>query len=136
MFAELKRWWKRIWHEETRSIQVPLVDTLNLASVSGIKPVADFYLQKGRWIVFAKGTAVGSGGNDRQVDLRLKVVGNEGDVTQSDESYGTASPLLGTTMTAILPFDVASSAHFQVNVAAQGGQAEFSHIVVVAVREP
>lgn len=136
MFAELKRWWKKFWHEETRTIQLPLVENLQPTIISGIKSVADFSLHKGRWVIFAKATAVGYGGNEGQVDLRLKVLGKEGGVVKSDESYGTASPSLGTSMMVILPFDVVSSAQFEVNVAAQGAQAEFKHIVVTAIREP
>lgn len=120
--------------DHTRMIRMPPV-IASWGPDGGIKKVADFDLWAGRWIVFAKATAIAFGGNDRRVDLRLKVLGVEGDVSKSDESYESAEPSLGASMTVILPFDVASKAHFEVNVGAQLAMAEFKHIVVTAIRE-
>ena len=141
MFAGLKSTYsglvnslQEVFRERTRMINVPSV-TSYTGDLSDTKKVADFDLGKGRWVVFAKASATAYGGNLGRADLRLKVLGKEGDVTKSDESYESASPSLGASMTVILPFDVISTAHFEVNVGSQSGMAAFKHIVVTAIRE-
>lgn len=104
-------------------------------SFVGLKKVDTFSLRTGQWIVFAKASAKGSGGNDGLTDCRLKIVGSEGGVTASDESYGAPAPLLGTTMTVMLPFNVVSSADFYLEAGVQGAPAEFVHMVITAVRD-
>ena len=134
MYSAIIGIFKEFLRESTRMINVPEV-TLEVDNLSNIKKVADFDLGKGRWVVFAKASATAYGGNLGRADLRLKVLGKEGDVTKSDESYESASPSLGASMTVILPFDVISTAHFEVNVASQSGMAAFKHIVVTAIHE-
>jgi hypothetical protein len=89
----------------------------------------------GRWVVFAKATAQGYGGNEGLADAMLQVVGTEGGIEKHDETYETAAPSLGGSMTVILAMDVTSSAHVEVTVHAQSASADFKHIVVTAIRE-
>lgn len=129
------RFWNFNWFSSDRTIHVPQLSDYG-GIFQGIRKVAQFSLLAGRWVVFAKASAIAHGSNDRQVDLRLKILGIEGEVTNSDEAYASASPSLGASMIAILNVDVSSLAHVEVNVGAQSAQAEFKHIVVTAIREP
>lgn len=101
----------------------------------GIKQVAEFRLGPGQWIIIAKASAKGHGGNNGPTDCRLKIFGTEGSRVSSDESYGSPLPLLGTSITVLLPFTVETGAQFQLQTAIQGPQAEFVHISLSAIRE-
>ena len=133
--------WLRSWLttpkpliEVQRSIQVPSVKREVSVGNDGAK-VADFKLPRGRWAVLAKATMQGYGGNDRVADGMLTVNATENGHKKSDETYESAGPLLGGSMTVILGVDVESLARIEVSVHAQGPRAEFKHIVVVAIRE-
>ena len=101
----------------------------------GSNQVAEFRLGPGQWIIIAKASAQGLGGNDGPTDCRLKVVGTEGSKDASDESYGSPPPGLGTSMTVMLPFKVETSASFHLQTDVQGQQAQFVHIVLSAIRD-
>ena len=102
----------------------------------GLEQIVTWSLDAGRWLVIAKAAVQGYGGNERLADCRLKIVGREGDFSSSDESYGAPSPLLGTTITVLLPFTVRTSASFYLQAGVQGpNSATFQHIVVSAVRD-
>jgi hypothetical protein len=102
---------------------------------NGSRKVASFTLGTGQWLVIAKASARGYGGNEGLADCRLMIVGTEGDVSASDESYGSPAPLLYTTMTVLLPFKVADAAQFVLYADVQTQQAEFLKIVATAVRD-
>ena len=101
----------------------------------GSKQVAAFSLGPGQWIIVAKASAQGYGGNDGPTDCRLKVVGTEGTRASSDESYGSPPPLLGTSMTVLLPFKVETLAKFHLQADVQGKPAQFVHVVLWAIRD-
>ena len=100
------------------------------------KKVASFQLRTGEWIVFAKANAVGYGGNTKEVDTQLKLVGTEGTkAPKSDTAYASPSPLVGASMSLILAFQVDNVAQFELWAATQGGMAEIKDIVVTGIRE-
>lgn len=101
----------------------------------GIKQVATFRLGPGQWLIIAKASAKGYGANNGPTDCRLMVVGTEGSRVSSDESYGSPLPLLGTSMTVLLPFKVETHAQFHLQTDVQGQQAEFVHIALSAIRD-
>ena len=101
----------------------------------GLKQVATFSLGPGQWIIVAKASAKGHGGNDGLTDCRLRVDGTEGSAKSSDESYGSPPPLLGTSMTVLLPFKVETRAQFQLQAGVQAKPAEFVHLVLWAIRD-
>ena len=101
----------------------------------GIKQVASFSLGPGQWIIVAKASAQGHGGNTDPTDCRLMVDGTEGTTVAKDESYGSPPPQLGTSMTVLLPFKVETRAQFHLQAAVQGELAQFVHIVLWAIRD-
>jgi len=107
----------------------------NTGYVQGSKQVATFRLGPGQWLIVAKASAQGYGGNNGPTDCRLKVVGTEGSTVSSDESYGSPLPLLGTSMSLLLPFKVETLAQFHLQADVQGQPAEFVHVVLSAIRD-
>lgn len=101
----------------------------------GSKQVATFSLGPGQWIIVAKASAQGYGGNNGPTDCRLMVVGTEGTTASKDESYGSPPPLLGTSMTVLLPFKVETLAQFHLQTDVQGQPAQFVHVVLWAIRD-
>jgi hypothetical protein len=107
----------------------------NTGYFQGSKQLAEFRLRPGQWVIVAKASAQGYGGNNGPTDCRLKLVGTEGPTVFSDESYGSPLPLLGTSMTVLLPFKVETRAQFHLQAAVQGQLAEFVHVVLSAIRD-
>jgi len=101
----------------------------------GSKQVAEFRLGPGQWIIIAKASAQGYGGNQGPTDCRLKIVGTEGSQISSDESYGLPPTQLGTTMTVMLPFKVEAFASIHLQADVQGQPAQFVHLVLSAIRD-
>jgi hypothetical protein len=107
--------------------------------IEGERRLATFSLGEGQWIVIAKAAVKGYGGNDRQVDCRLKLVGTETIQGQprvvQDESYESPSPLLGSTVMVMLPIEIEKAAEFDLMAGTQFGGAEFLHVRVCAIRD-
>lgn len=138
MFNFLKRIFQFFW-EPPKGIYVHPKDIPDSGllgfNIGFSKTLASFRLDAGQWVILAKASTRGYGGNSGPTDCRLKIFAKEGEREESDESYESPIPMLASTVMVMLPFKVEKLAQFRLEAAVQGDPAEFLHIKLTATRD-